>query len=133
MSEQLELVTAWCPPAEFLIWKELPGAGLVMEAYYRYAAWDFRRFRLEGVKSSVRFIEERVRDDIRCGKKRGIELAGYKLNSHLTKPILMHMLTERPEWLEIFEVRDKKKSQLPEAQEMAQSTGRSAQGAGTGM
>lgn len=110
---QPNLVTEWSPPKEFMDWKQLPGAGLVMEAYYRYGAWDFRRYRLEGVKSSARFIEERVRDDIRCGKKRGIELDGYALNSHLTKPILMHMLTEHPEWAVMFERRDKQHSDLP--------------------
>ena len=119
MTEQLELVAQWCPPLEFLTWKELEGAGLVMSAYYSYAAWDFRRFRLEGVKSSVRFIEERVRDDIRCGKKKGVKLDGYALNSHLTKPILMHMLVEHPEWREMFDIRDQKKSELPTPEELA--------------
>lgn len=121
-SEQLELPTRaqvmlvkdWCAPLEFLVWKELPGAGLVMEAYYKYGAWDYRRYRLEGVRSSARFIEERVRDDIRVGKKKGVALDGYTLNSHLTKPILMHMLTEHPEWREMFEIRSKEKSELPE-------------------
>lgn len=110
---QPNLVTEWTPPKWFLDWKELPGAGLVMEAYYRYGAWDFRRYRLEGVRSSARFIEERVRDDIRCGKKRGIELDGYALNSHVTKPILMHMLMEHPEWAVMFVRRDKEHSALP--------------------
>lgn len=110
---QPNLITTWTPPKEFLDWKVLPGAGLVMEAYYRYGAWDFRRYRLEDVRSSARFIEERVRDDIRCGKKRGIDLDGYSLNSHLTKPILMHMLNEHPEWSVMFERRDKQHSELP--------------------
>lgn len=112
--QQPNLITEWCPPAEFLAWKQKPGAGLIMQAYYKYAAWDHRRFLLEGVRSSARFIEERVRDDIRLGKRRGVDLGGYSLNSHLTKPILMHMLTEHPEWRQIFEVRDKEISATPD-------------------
>lgn len=108
--EQPNLITEYCAPAEFLAWKDKPGAGLVMQAYYKYAAWDWRRFCLEGVPSSARFIEERVRDDIRVGKHKGVELDGYTLNSHLTKPILMHMLAEHPEWAAMFEVRKKDES-----------------------
>ena len=108
--EQPNLIVQWCPPAEFLEWKVKPGAGLVIQAYYKYAAWDYRRFNLEGVPSSARFIEERVRDDIRVGKRRGVDLDGYTLNSHLTKPILMHMLTEHPEWRRMFQVRNNDES-----------------------
>ena len=113
---QLELITQWIAPAEFLAWKELPGAGLVMQAYYSYAAWDWRRFCNDGVPSSARFIEERVRDDIRVGKRRGVDLAGYSLNSHLTKPILMHMLGEHPEWRRMFEVRKGGKAEMEKAE-----------------
>jgi hypothetical protein len=114
MTTQINLVRQWCAPLEFLEWKELPGAGLVMEAYYRYAAFYFRRHNEEGISASARLIEERVRDDIRVGKRKGVDLDGYKLNSHLTKPILMHMLTEHPEWRTMFEIRDKQKSETPQ-------------------
>lgn len=95
---------------DFLQWKLLPGAGLIMQAFYKYFHWDFRRYRLEGVRTSIRFIEERVRDDIRLGKHKGIKLDGYSLNSHLTKPILVHMLGEHPEWREAVEIRNKEQT-----------------------
>lgn len=110
MTTQLGLLPSdRTPDQKFADWKKLPGAGLVMQAYYAYAAWDYRRFVERGVPSSARFIEERVRDDIRLGKHQGIALEGYALNSHLTVPIRNHMIAEHPEWARLFEQRDSQK------------------------
>lgn len=93
---------------QFLKWKATPGAGKVMESYYRYAGGDFLTFGRTGVRTSARFIEERTRRDIRHGKRLGCRLDGYALNSHVTKPILIHMLREHPEWSVMFLQRELK-------------------------
>jgi hypothetical protein len=113
MTVQLSLLPTFKPGLQkFLDWKLLPGAGLVMAAYYKYAAWDYRRFADTGVPSSARFIEERVRDDIRVGKRQGVKMDGYALNSHLTVHIRDHMLVEHPEWTGMFEKRTTEESEL---------------------
>lgn len=109
--EQLDLVTRTRTAedySEFVGWKRLPGAGEIMRMYYAHGGYFYRRFLEKGQSVSVRLIEEMVRDDIRQGRAKGVELAGYKLNSHLTKPILLHMLTEHPEWKPMFELREPK-------------------------
>jgi hypothetical protein len=92
--------------AEFVAWKELPGAGEIMAMYYRHAGYFYRRYCESGVTVSVRLIEETIRDAIRQGRARGVDLDGYALNSHLTKPILLHMLDEHPEWQPMFKLRE---------------------------
>lgn len=95
---------------EFLVWREnletRPATGKIMEAFYRKCGIAYRRHLKWRVGFSIRLAEEEVRDEIRVGKARGVSLKGYALNSHLTKPILVHILTERPEWKPMFEIRN---------------------------
>ena len=103
---------------EFLTWRENPetaeATGKIMEKFYRICGRAFLDFCKFGVKFSIRFAEEQVRHELRMGKARGVALKGYAINSHLTKPILVHILTQRPEFRPMFEVRDGVKSRYEE-------------------
>lgn len=92
----------------FAVWKQLPGAGRIMERAYRMTAGFFKRFQRRKIGVSQRLIEELLRDSMRIGRLKGVNEAGYELNSHFTKPILLHMLQEHPEWRPMFELREKK-------------------------
>ena|SRR5579859_608806 len=94
---------------EFVAWKALAGAGEIMRMYYAYFGFYWKRFQEKRVKVSVRLIEEKVRDEIREGRARGVKLDGYSLNSHLTKPILLHMLANHPEWRQAVEIREQRR------------------------
>ena len=94
-------------PQRFEAWKQRPGARKIMEKAYALAACFYRRFQARGIGVSQRYIEEQLRDWIRLGKLRGENESGYELNSHFTKPMLLHMLHERPEWSPMFELRDR--------------------------
>jgi hypothetical protein len=95
--------------SEFCVWRENPttreATGRIMEKFYRICARAYARHLKWGVGFSIRLAEEQVRDEIRMGLARGVRLKGYALNSHLTKPLLVHILTEHPEWRPMFEVR----------------------------
>ena len=90
---------------QFEAWKQTPGAGHVLAAFYRKAAGFFSRFKCSGVGCSQRLIEELTRDEIRRNELRGITWQGYSLNSHFTAHIVRHMLREHPEWHPMFELR----------------------------
>jgi len=94
-------------------WKQLPGARLVMMMYYRLALFYYRRFEERGVGVSIRLIEEKVRDEIRLGRLRGVKEQGYALNSHFSRCIERHMTSRRPKLKKIFHERG------PEAETLA--------------
>ena len=91
---------------QFEAWKQQPGAGHVIAAFYRKTANFFRRFNATRVGVSQRLIEELTRDEIRRNALRGITWQGYTLNSHFTAHIVRHMINEHPEWKPMFELRE---------------------------
>ncbi|MEN6533344.1 MAG: hypothetical protein ABFD89_06755 [Bryobacteraceae bacterium] len=90
----------------FADWKTLPGAGKVLQMFYREAAFYFRRFQERGVGCSVALIEEKVRDSIRLESLRAVPERGFALNCHFCSRIVRRMIEEHPEWRAMFELRE---------------------------
>jgi hypothetical protein len=89
----------------FAEWKMTPGAGKVMQHFYRWAARYHRRFLQNKIGVSQRLIEELARDEIRTRQLRSAPENGYALNSHFTAQIARHMVAEHPEWRDMFILR----------------------------
>ena len=86
-------------------WKATPGAGKVLEMFYREAAFYFLRYRERGVGCSVALIEEKVRDEIRLCNITAAPERGFALNCHFCSRIVRRMIEEHPEWKVMFELR----------------------------
>jgi len=98
---------------QFALWKNQIGSKHVLKHVFKVASRYGMRYIEKGQRVSVKLIWELVRDEIkivrkRC-KRRGIEIKqweGYTLNNIFTPYIARHIISRRPEWDGMFELRD---------------------------
>lgn len=89
-------------------WKMMPGAGKVLAKAYALAACFYRRYKSRGIGVSQRYIEEQLRDWIKLRVLISAPENGFAFNSHLTRPMVLHMIAHHPEWRGMFELREPK-------------------------
>lgn len=96
----------------FVAWKELPGGRQLLKWIYRDAAQFADRHRRTGQRVSMDFLFHRQRDRIAAVKARLArshcalpKVGGYRLNDHFTAYIARHIVSRRPEWAGLFELR----------------------------
>ena len=103
------------PAEQFEYWKTLPGSRQILRAVYRHCARYGKRYERTGRQVSVRLIWHLVRDEVngvreRC-KRRGVDLRkwkGFTLNNSLTPAVARHIISRRPDWEGMFELRERK-------------------------
>ena len=98
---------------EFAAWKETPGGRFVLQMAYRLAAGQASRFIRYGQRGSVRLLWETLRYKIKwirsCAARKGVSLekwGGYQLNDHFHAHVARHIVSHRPEWDGLFEMRE---------------------------
>lgn len=108
-TERLKLSTV----EQFECWKTLDGANYVLRRVMKWAGYYVRDWQRHKAKVSCSLIWEQVRREIKLGrlraKNRGIKLAkwrGYALNNNFHGPLARWILSERPEWKGMFELRE---------------------------
>jgi hypothetical protein len=100
-------------PERFDLWKATPGGAQVLCRAYRIAAGYGHRYQRTGQRVSMKLIYELLRDRVtgirRELKRRGIVLKkenGFRLNNDFTAHISRHIISHRPEWAGMFELRE---------------------------
>jgi hypothetical protein len=99
----------------FAAWKKTEGGAEMMRLAYAITAGYFRDYQLHGTQLSIRLVYETLRHRLHIiladFRKRGITLnkiQGYRLNNNLCPHIVRHMIARRPEWENLFELRELK-------------------------
>lgn len=116
-AEQLELPVdptladlAWA-------WMHTPGGRHVMRDLYALADRYSRTWKRTGVPVSVKLVFEVERQRIKETSARALRICrargirwerpdGYTLNNSFTAYVARHMMSRRPEWAGLFEVRE---------------------------
>lgn len=93
-------------PQRYAQWRELPGARKVLQKAHAIGAVFFARFQRKGIGVSQRYIEEMLRDWIRCGLLRGEAADGFAYNSHFTRPMVLELIDRHPDWKPMFQLRE---------------------------
>lgn len=105
----------FAPPLarQFDRWAHSPGGRQVLQIAYATAAPYARRFQRTGRRVSVRLVWEQMRDHLPFIKQRmlakGIMLEkvnGFALNNNFHGYLARHIMSHRPEWAGLFELRE---------------------------
>jgi hypothetical protein len=100
----------------FEVWKALPGGRQLLNWIYRDAAAFAARWQRTGQRVSMDYLFHRQRDRLRAIHLRLAKsgcampkVGGYRLNDHFTAYIARHIVSRRPEWAGMFELREMNK------------------------
>lgn len=97
----------------FEAWTPTPGGRQLLNWIYRDAAPFAARYLRTGQRVSMDYLFHRQRDRIKAIQlrlaKNGYSLpkeGGYRLNDHFTAYIARHIVSRRPDWDGMFELRE---------------------------
>ena len=100
---------------QYTIWHELPGARHILKHFFAITAAYVDEWRATKIPVSATLIMELVRHKVkhRIGRaeQRDIQLAkwgGYTVNNNFRPLMARELMSKRPDWLGIFEVREMK-------------------------
>lgn len=100
---------------QFEAWKETPGGRFILMNAYKLSAAQADRFKRCGQRGSVRLVWEQLRYRLawirQCARRKGVRLEkwnNYALNDHFHAHVARHILSRKPEWQGLFELRGEK-------------------------
>jgi hypothetical protein len=98
---------------QFAAWKSTPGGRRIMQMAYALAARYAARYERKERRVSMKLIWELLRDNVASVARSRGEMAlpkvdGFTLNNNFTALIAREMLTNKPKWAGLFELRERK-------------------------
>lgn len=97
----------------FEVWKSTKGGAHLLRHYYRLTAGYAERFKRTGRGVSQRLVWELLRYRLEWIKpalqKKGIAVTkenGFWLNDHMTAHAARHVISRRPDWNGLFQLRE---------------------------